>query len=183
MLLMSTLAMAACHHAAPPPAPPPAPTPPADSTAAAAPPAPATPAPDTTARGWTAGNLTVGNGVVVVRARYGGRVYVGAGTATNTIALTFAADDVDQFVTDARALLPPKPAKDQPTPVLSEPGSNRAMSFSRAGRGVKATYHFYFADENLHGFPLPATVTEAKGVLNALARGAAIAREATPKSD
>jgi hypothetical protein len=174
---LSLVAIAACQHHAP--APPPAPA--ADTTAAAAPPPP--PAPDTTARGWTAGNLAVGTGVVIVRARYGGRVFVGAGTADHTIALTFAASDVEQFVADARTLLPPHALPKAPTPVLTEPGSTRAMSFSRVRQGKATTYHFYFADESLHGFPLPATVVETKAVLGALARGAAIAREATPKTD
>jgi hypothetical protein len=169
-----------CQHRAPTPAPTPAL--PADTTAAAAPP-PAAPAPDTTARGWTAGNIAVGTGVVIVRARYGGRVFLGAGTADHTIALTFTAADVDQFVADARTLLPPHAAAKAPTPVLTEPGSTRAMSFSRVRQGKATTYHFYFADESLHGFPLPATAIEAKAVLGALTRGATIAREATPRAD
>jgi hypothetical protein len=152
----------------------------ADTTAEA----PHPPAPDTTVQGWHAGNLAVGAGVMIIRARYGGRVYVGAGDATHTIALTFNANDVDQFVLDARALLPPNPTTNAPTPVLTEPGSSRALSFARVRhRGQPTTYHFYFADESLHGFPLPATLVESKAVLTALARGARIAHEATPKAD
>jgi hypothetical protein len=181
MAAVGCLCLVGCQHHVPASAP----APQADTTAAAAPPTTTPPAsaPDTTARGWTAGNLAVGTGVLVVRARYGSRVFVGAGTPDNTIALTFAAADIDQFVADARALLPPHPVAKAPAPVLTEPGSQRAMSFSRVGRGKATTYHFYFADENLHGFPLPATVIEAKAVLRALARGATIAREATPKAD
>jgi hypothetical protein len=181
VVAIASLALAGCQHvsmgAAPLPAPAMGPVGPDSTTAADT-----TPKPDTTTqRGWTAGNLAVGTGVVVVRARYGGRVFVGAGTADHTIALTFTAPDVEQFVTDARALLPPHAVTNQPTPVVTETGSSRAMSLSRVGRGTKTTYHFYFADEALHGFPLPTTVVEAKAVLAALARGAAIAREATPK--
>jgi hypothetical protein len=121
---------------------------------------------------------------MIIRPRYGGRVYVGAGDATHTIALTFDANDVDQFVLDARALLPPTPAAKAPTPILTEPGSSRAMSFTRLRqRGKPTTYHFYFADESLRGFPLPATLVESRAVLTALARGARIAHEATPKPD
>jgi hypothetical protein len=181
-LAIACLALVGCQHVITGAPAPPLLAPRPDSVTAGPPP-PATPAPDTTARGWTAGNLAIGDGVVIVRARYGGRVFVGAGTATNTIALTFTADDVEQFVADARSLLPPRPVINQPTPVVTEPGSGRAMSLSRVGRGKKTTYHFYFADEALRGFPLPATVIEAKAVLAAMARGAAIAREATPKAD
>jgi len=156
------------HHAAPAPAP--------------APPAPVSAAPDTTVRGWTVGNLAVGTAVVVVRARYGGRVYLGVGTATATMALTFTAADVDRFVADARALLAARTPGRQPVPSLAEPGSGRAMSFSRVRHAGASTYHFFFADETLRGFPLPATVVEARAVLSALARGAATAREATPSS-
>lgn len=122
----------------------------------------------------------IGDGVVVVRARYGGRVYVGAGTSTRTIALTFDADQIDQFVSDARAILPPRQPGNHPTPVMQEKASDRSMSFSRVGKGAKATYHFYFADEQLQGFMLPSTVTEAKALLAALVRGAIVAHEATP---
>jgi hypothetical protein len=157
----------------------------------ARPPAPVTPdststkdttaaKPDTAAHDWTAGALAIGDAVVIVRARYGERVYVGAGDSTHTIALTFNADDVNQFVADARALLPPHPDAKAPTPVLNEPGSNRAMSFSRIRQGKTWSYHFYFADESLHGFPVPTTLLEARSILAALTRGAAIAREATP---
>jgi hypothetical protein len=182
-LAIACLALVGCQHVMTGAATPPLLAPRPDSVPTAPPP-PATPAPDTTStRGWTAGNLAIGDGVVIVRARYGGRVFVGAGTATNTIALTFTAADVEQFVAEARTLLPPHPVIDQPTPIVTEPGSSRAMSLSRVGRGKKTTFHFYFADEALRGFPLPATVIEAKAVLAAMARGAAIAREATPKAD
>jgi hypothetical protein len=56
------------------------------------------------------------------------------------------------------------------------------MSFTRVHRhNEPTTYHFYFADETLHGFPLPASLVESKAVLTALAHGAQIAHEATPK--
>jgi len=145
-------------------------------------PAPVAAAPDTTVRGWTVGNLAVGTAVVVVRARYGGRVYLGVGTAAATMALTFTAADVDRFVADARALIASRATDPQPVPTLTEPGSGRALSFSRLRRRGVSSYHFFFADETLHGFPLPATLVEAKAVLSALARGAATAREATPSS-
>jgi hypothetical protein len=58
------------------------------------------------------------------------------------------------------------------------------MSFTRLRqRGKPTTYHFYFADESLRGFTLPATLVECRAVLTALARGARIAHEATPKPD
>lgn len=179
-LLIACTTLVACQHVGTGPAPFPSPHV-ANDTIAQAPPAPA---PDTGVKGWTAGNLTVGDGVMIIRARYGGRVFVGAGDATHTIALTFTAEDIDEFVLAARALLPPHPATKAPTPLVTEPGSNRAMSFTRVHhRGEPTTYHFYFADETLHGFPLPATLVESKAVLTALAHGAQIAHEATPKPD
>jgi hypothetical protein len=167
--VVAVLALAACQHPAPTPAPQPA----ADTTATH-------PAPDTVQKGWTAGNLVIGDGVVVVRARYGGRVFVGVGTASRTIAFTFDADQVDQFVDDVRAMLPPHRSTGHPTPILQEKESSRAMSFARVGKGANATYHFYFADEQLQGFAVPSTVAEAKGLLAALVRGAIVAHEATP---
>jgi hypothetical protein len=178
-LALACVAIVGCQHQAPKPAPQPAPAPAPDTTAAT----PTQPAPDTTVHGWSAGNLAVGNAVMIIRARYGGRVYVGAGDSSHTIALTFDANDVDQFVQDARALLPPHPVTNEPAPILTEPGSSRALSFSRIHHGKTTTYHFYFADEALRGFPIPATLVESKAVLTALARGAQIAHEATPKPD
>jgi hypothetical protein len=177
-LLLAATAIVGCQHKAPAPAPAPALAPTPDTTAATP-----QPAPDTGVRGWSAGNLTVGNAAIIIRARYGGRVYVGAGDANHTIALTFDASAVDEFVLEARTLLPPHPATDQPTPIVAEQGSTRAMSFSRIRHGKTTAYHFYFADEALRGFPVPATLPECKAILTALARGAQIAHEATPKPD
>jgi hypothetical protein len=176
-VLLAALAVAACH---PQGRPAPAPTPHQPDSTATQDTTKTTAKPDTAPHDWTAGALAIGDAVVIVRARYGERVYVGAGDSTHTIALTFNAPDVDQFVSDARALLPPHPSSNAPTPVLNEPGSNRAMSFSRIRQGKTWSYHFYFADEALHGFPVPTTLTEARSILAALTRGAAIAHEATP---
>jgi hypothetical protein len=178
-VLFLTLAVAACHSQG---RPAPAPAPSQSDSTTAHDTTKTTTKPDSAPHDWTAGALAIGDAVIIVRARYGERVYVGAGDSTHTIALTFNADDVTQFVSDAKALLPPHPSSNAPTPVLNEPGSNRAMSFSRVhqGKGKTWSYHFYFADEALHGFPVPTTLTEARSILAALTRGAAISHEATP---
>jgi hypothetical protein len=182
------LALAACHHT-PPPQPvvmaPSAPPTYQDTTAAwagihhrdstVAQPAVA---PDTTQQ-WVAANLAIGEGVFIVRAHYGGRVYVGAGDASQAMTLQVDADAVDDFVNETRGFLPPKkPRRDAPQPVLEEPKSGRTMSFGRHVYGGQARYRFFFSDDRLGGFSLPATLTEARAILAGLTRGAAMAREA-----
>jgi hypothetical protein len=126
-----------------------------------------------------AANLAIGDGVFIVRAHYGGRVYVGAGDATQTMTLQVDADAVDDFVAETRAMLPPrKPRRDKPPPVLEEPKSGRTMSFGRHVAGGQAAYRFFFSDDRLGGFSLPATLTETKAILAGLTRGAALARQA-----
>jgi hypothetical protein len=185
------LALAACHHAPPPQtiteAAPSAPPTYQDTTAAWAGvhrrPDTTTAKPDTThadtAQQWMAANLAIGDGVFIVRAHYGGRVYVGAGDATQTMTLQVDADAVNDFVNETRAFLPPKkPRRNAPQPVLEEPKSGRTMSFGRHVYAGQASYRFFFSDDRLGGFSLPATLTEARAILAGLTRGAAMAREA-----
>jgi hypothetical protein len=135
------------------------------------------------ANGWQAANLAIGNGVFLVRAHYGGRVYVGAGDATQTMTLQVDADAVDDFVNETRAFLPPKkPKRDAPPPVLEEPKSGRTMSFGRHVSEGQSRYRFFFSDDRLGGFSLPATLTETRAILAGLTRGAALAREAQAKA-
>jgi hypothetical protein len=201
------VALAACHHA-PPPAPspqtaaaaPPGPAVYQDTTAAWAGVHPRTDtvtsagklAPDTAGavsgtqqkagsaeQEWSAANLAIGDGVFIVRAHYGGRVYVGAGDATQTMTLQVDADAVDDFVRETRAFLPPKkPGRDTPPPVLEEPRSGRTMSFGRHVAAGQARYRFFFSDDRLGGFSLPATLIETRAILAGLTRGAAMARAA-----
>jgi hypothetical protein len=127
-----------------------------------------------------AANLAIGEGVFIVRAHFGGRVYVGAGDATQTMTMQVDADAVDDFVKETRALLPPKkPHRDAPPPVLEEPKSGRTMSFGRHVYQGQARYRFFFSDDRT-GFSLPATLTETRAMLAGLTRGAALAREAQP---
>jgi len=126
-----------------------------------------------------AANLAIGDGVFIVRAHYGGRVYVGAGDATQTMTLQVDADAVDDFVAEIRTFLPPKkPRRDAPPPVLEEPKSGRTMSFGRHVYAGEARYRFFFSDDRAGGFSLPATLTETRAILAGLARGAALTREA-----
>lgn len=135
--------------------------------------------PDTSANSWAAANLAIGDGVFIVRAHYGGRVYVGAGDATQTMTLQVDADAVDDFVRETRAFLPPKkPHRDAPPPVLEEPKSGRTMSFGRHVYAGEARYRFFFSDDRAGGFSLPATLTETRAILAGLTRGAALTREA-----
>jgi hypothetical protein len=128
-----------------------------------------------------AASLAIGDGVFIVRAHYGGRVYVGAGDATQTMTMQVDADAVDDFVTETRAFLPPrKPRRDTPPPVLEEPKSGRTMSFGRHVNGGLTRYRFFFSDDRAGGFSLPATLTETRAMLAGLTRGAALAREAQP---
>jgi hypothetical protein len=132
---------------------------------------------------WAAANLAIGDGVFIVRAHYGGRVYVGAGDATQTMTLQVDADAVDDFVRETRAFLPPKkPGRDTPPPVLEEPRSGRTMSFGRHISAGQARYRFFFSDDRLGGFSLPATLTETRAILAGLTRGAAMARDAQSHS-
>lgn len=189
-------AVVACHHA---PTPQPVPT-----TTAAAPSAPADyqdtaakwagvkprqdsarstavapPVADSTNAEWQAASLAIGDGVFIVRAHYGGRVYIGAGDATQTMTLMVDADAVDDFVAEIRTFLPPKkPRRDQPPPALEEPKSGRTMSFGRHITGGQAHYRFFFSDDRQGGFSLPATLTETKAMLAGLSRGATLARQA-----
>lgn len=194
----SVVALVACGHHAPPPI--------TGATTAAAPSAPAAYAdtaaawaglharsdsarvrvrpdsspPDTTSQ-WQAANLAIGDGVFIVRAHFGGRVYVGAGDATQTMTMQVDADAVDDFVAETRTWLPPKkPRRNAPPPVLEEPKSGRTMSFGRHIYGGEAHYRFFFSDDRAGGFSLPATLTETRAMLAGLARGAALAREAQP---
>jgi hypothetical protein len=126
-----------------------------------------------------AANLAIGDGVFIVRAHYGGRVYVGAGDATQTMTMQVDADAVDDFVRETRAFLPPrKPHRDAPPPVLEEPKSGRTMSFGRHVYAGEARYRFFFSDDRAGGFSLPATLTETRAILAGLTRGAALTREA-----
>jgi hypothetical protein len=130
---------------------------------------------------WMAASLAIGDGVFIVRAHYGGRVYVGAGDATQTMTMQVDADAVDDFVAETRTFLPPKkPRRDAPPPVLEEPKSGRTISFGRHVYGGQARYRFFFSDDRAGGFSLPATLTETRAMLAGLARGAALAREARP---
>ena len=193
--------VAGCGHHAPPPTTSAAPTAPAayaDTTAAwaglhhradsttaiaTAPSKPDTAAqkPDTASQ-WMAANLAIGDGVFIVRARYGGMVYVGAGNATQTATMQLDAGAIDDFVGEVRDWLPPrKPRKDAPPPVVQESKSGRAISFGRRIYGGQAHYRFFFADDRGGGFSLPATLTETRAMLAGLARGAALAREAQPR--
>ena len=141
----------------------------------------AIPNPPDTVSQWQAANLAIGDGVFIVRAHYGGRVYVGAGDATQTLTMQVDADAVDDFVAETRTWLPPKkPRRDAPPPVLEEPKSGRTMSFGRHIYGGEAHYRFFFSDDRAGGFSLPATLTETRAMLAGLARGAALAREAQP---
>ncbi len=194
-IFVLTAAVAACHHA-PPPQPAPAtvaaPSAPADyqdtaakwaglkprpdsatSTGSVAP-----AVPDSTNAEWQAASLAIGDGVFIVRAHYGGRVYIGAGDATQTMTLVVDADAVNDFVAETRVWLPPKkPRRDQPPPALEEPKSGRTMSFGRHFAGGQAHYRFFFSDDRQGGFSLPATLTETKAILAGLTRGAALARQ------
>jgi hypothetical protein len=145
--------------------------------------APSTPDSASTANAntWMAANLAIGEGVFIVRSHYGGRVYVGAGNATQTMTLQVDADAIDDFIAETRAFLPPKkPRRDAPPPVLEEPKSGRTMSFGRHVYGGEARYRFFFSDDRAGGFSLPATLTETRAILAGLARGAAMARQAQP---
>ena len=193
------LGSAACGHHAPPPAQAPTITvaaPPkyedttaawaglhhrADSGRVRADSAAQPPAPTDTVAQWQAANLAIGDGVFLVRAHYGGRVYVGAGDASQTMTMQVDADAVNDFVTEVRTWLPPKkPRHNAPPPVLEEPKSGRTMSFGRHITGGEAHYRFFFSDDRAGGFSLPATLTETRAMLAGLARGAAMAREAQP---
>jgi hypothetical protein len=137
---------------------------------------------EASANNWMAASLAIGDGVFIVRAHYGGRVYVGAGNATQTMTMQVDAGAVDDFVAEARDWLPPKkPRRDAPPPVLQEPKSGRAMSFGRHIYGGQPHYRFFFSDDRAGGFSLPATLTETRAILAGLARGAALAREAQPR--
>lgn len=166
----TTAAWAGLHHrpdsAAQPATAPSAPTPKAD-----------------TVNQWMAANLAIGDdGVFIVRAHYGGRVYVGAGNATQTITMQVDAGAIDDFVAETRDWLPPKkPRRDAPPPVLQEAKSGRAISFGRHIYGGQPHYRFFFSDDRGGGFSLQATLTEARAMLNGLARGATLAREAQPR--
>ncbi|HTA75085.1 MAG TPA: hypothetical protein VK733_12455 [Gemmatimonadaceae bacterium] len=151
-----------------------------DSTVQPAAATAATPSkPDTSAGSWMAANLAIGDGVFIVRAHYGGRVYVGAGDATQTMTMQVDADAVDDFVRETRAFLPPKkPHRDAPPPVLEEPKSGRTLSFGRHVYAGEARYRFFFSDDRAGGFSLPATLTETRAILAGLTRGAALTREA-----
>ena len=129
-----------------------------------------------------AANLAIGDdGVFIVRAHYGGRVYVGAGNATQTVTLQVDAGAVEDFVNETRDWLPPKkPRRDAPPPVLEEPKSGRAMSFGRHIYGGQPHYRFFFSNDRAGGFSLSATLTETRAMLNGLARGVKLAREAQP---
>ena len=130
---------------------------------------------------WQAASLAIGDGVFIVRAHYGGTVYVGAGDATKTMTMQVDAGAVDDFVAETRDWLPPKkPRRDAPPPVLEEPKSGRTMSFGRHIYGGQAHYRFFFSDDRAGGFSLPATLTETRAMLAGLARGAALARSAQP---
>jgi hypothetical protein len=197
LIALLAITVACSHHAAPP-----------TTTVAAAPSAPAVytdtaaawagmhPRSDSTrtrpdsatrkadsASQWMAANLAIGDGVFIVRAHYGGRVYVGAGDATQTMTMQVDADAVDDFVAETRAFLPPKkPHRDTPPPVLEEPKSGRTMSFGRHVYGGQTRYRFFFSDDRAGGFSLPATLTETRAMLAGLTRGAALAREAQPRA-
>ena len=128
---------------------------------------------------WNAANLAIGDGVFIVRAHYGGRVYVGVGNATQTMTMQVDADAVDDFVREIRTFLPPKkPRRDAPPPVLEEPKSGRTMSFGRHVYSGQTRYRFFFSDDRAGGFSLPATLTETRAILSGLTRGAELAREA-----
>lgn len=129
-----------------------------------------------------AANLAIGDdGVFIVRAHYGGMVYVGAGNATQTVTMQLDAGAIEDFIGEVRDWLPPKKAKkDAPPPVVQEQKSGRAISFGRRIYGGQAHYRFFFADDRGGGFSLPATLTETRAMLNGLARGAALAHEAQP---
>lgn len=128
----------------------------------------------------TVANLVVGEGVMVVKAAPGRHVYVGAGSPTRAMTLTFESNAVDEFVAETQALVLTGtgtiPAHTINRPVLEERGSGRALSVARhliIVRGVPhVSYHFFAADERLTGFTLSATPVETKAILQALHRGA-----------
>lgn len=125
-------------------------------------------------------NLVVGDGVMVIKASTGRHVYVGAGSPTRAMTLTFESAPVDEFVAETQALVlvgaGTIPAHTINRPVLEERGTGRALSVTRhlvLIRGVAhLSYHFFAADERLTGFTLSATPVETKAILQALHRGA-----------
>lgn len=136
-------------------------------------------------------NLVIGDGVMVVKAAPAKVVYVGAGSANRTVAFTFDAAAVDEFVAAAQAVvrrgsgaLPPHTPD---RPVLQELSSGRALSMSRHieghGRSANVSYHFFVADERLSGFTLPANAVETKSILQALHRAARAANAIAAATD
>lgn len=125
-------------------------------------------------------NLVVGDGVMVIKAATGRHVYVGAGSPTRAMTLTFESAAVDEFVAETQALVlvgaGTIPAHTINRPVLEERGTGRALSVTRhliLIRGVPhLSYHFFAADERLTGFTLSATPVETKAILQAFHRGA-----------
>jgi hypothetical protein len=134
----------------------------------------------TAGQAQTVANLVVGDGVMVVKAAAGRHVYVGAGSPTRAMTLTFESAAVDEFVAETQALVlvgaGSIPSHTINRPVLEERGSGRALSVTRhliLIRGAPhLSYHFFAADERLSGLTLSATPVETRAILQALHRGA-----------
>jgi len=115
-------------------------------------------------------NLAVGNAAVVVKSGRDHTVYVGASSPTRTVALVLLPTAVDQFVADARTVLLAPRTLDRA--VLNDKSGTGSVSLSRVTTKHRATYHFFFSDDPLTGFALPATPAEVRSVMLALHRAA-----------
>jgi hypothetical protein len=126
-------------------------------------------------------NLPMGDGAVTVGVGKGPIVFVGASSATRTVALAFAPAAVDRFVDDATALLKrgaaPARRHTDDRIVLNDQTSAGSLSFSRAITHHRAAYHFFFSDDPLTGFPLTATPIDVRAMLAALHRAARLTPE------
>ncbi len=123
----------------------------------------------------------MGDGAVTVGVGRGPVVFVGASSATRTVALAFDPAAVDRFVDEATALLKrgAVPARRQTDNrvVLNDRAGAGSLSFSRVITHHRAAYHFFFSDDPLTGFPLTATPIDVRAMLAALHSAARLTPE------
>jgi hypothetical protein len=126
-------------------------------------------------------DLPMGDGAVTVGVGKGPIVFVGASSATRTVALVFEPTAVDRFVEEATALLKrgatPARRHTDDRVVLNDRAGAGSVSFSRVVTHHRAAYHFFFSDDPLTGFPLTATPIDVRAMLGALHRAARLTPE------
>jgi hypothetical protein len=135
----------------------------------------------------TIAKLAIGDGVVIVNARRGGRVEVGAGARGHTVELALEAHAARQWADSTATILARQARTRRGKEVLyrssvEEPGTSGAgMSFTRRVRGKRSVYRLFFADRQFGGFSIDVSRTETRALINALRKAAAVARRPRPK--